>query len=298
MENEPLAKYTSFKIGGPAEYFYIAKSADDLKKAVRAAREEGISYYILGGGSNVLVSDQGFGGLVIKLEFNDLEIKDSKIICGAGLNLNNLINKAAENGLSGLEFAAGIYGTVGGAVRGNAGAYGKAIGDLVEKVEALRGDEVVELDKSDCKFGYRQSVFKNEDNKDIILNVTLQLEKGEEKEIKKKIEDIIDKRSEKLPTEFPSAGCVFKNIEYTEELSQFKDWEVKGKIPAACFIDELGLKGKQIGGAKVSEKHANFIINTGRATADNVLALISLIKMKVRDNYNVQLKEEMEYIGF
>ncbi len=297
-ENEPLSKYTSFKIGGPAKYFYIAKTADDLVKAVKAAQEEGIDYYILGGGSNILVSDQGFDGLVIKLQFDNFEIENSKVVCGSGVNLNKLIFDLAEQGYGNLEFVAGIYGTVGGAVRGNAGAYGEDIGDAVEEVEVFRNGEIIKMTKDECKFSYRNSIFKDPENEDIILSATLKIEKGDKEEIKKKISEIIEKRNKKLPLEYPSAGCVFKNLEYNDELSQFKDWQMHGKIPVARFIDELGLKGKKIGGAQISEKHANFIINTGEATADNVLALISLIKMKVRDTYNVQLQEEIEYVGF
>jgi len=208
-----------------------------------------------------------------------------------------------------LEWAAGIPGTVGGAVRGNAGAYGHAMGESVEEIEALRiknkKSRIKNYGKEDCKFGYRESIFKREGG--VILKVVLKLAPGDKNKIKEEMDKIFAARDGKIPTD-SSAGSFFKNVEVTEEIVKIikeythedvpPDYIQKGKIPAAWLIGQCDLKGKQIGGAKISEKHANFIVNTGEATAADVIALSSLVKMKVRDEVGVQLEEEVEYVGF
>jgi UDP-N-acetylmuramate dehydrogenase len=270
----------------------------------------GLKFFVFSGGSNILFADQGFDGLTIKIQNTKYKIQDTKIVADAGVMLSEIVKAATENGLSGLEWAAGIPGTVGGAVRGNAGAYGHAIGETVERVEAMKfqiSDFRFKIyKKEECRFGYRDSIFKH--NKDIILKVILKLEKGDREKIKTEVEKILKVRNGKLPLEYPSAGSVFKNVEITDEiLKSFRthsteeipaDFITKGKIPAAWLIERCDLKGKKIGGAEISEKHANFIVNVDGATADNVIGLVSLIKMKVRDELGIQLQEEIEYVGF
>ncbi len=309
LENELLANHCTFKIGGPARYFFVAESAEDVRRAVEAAKEIDLKIFIFGGGSNILFSDNGFDGLVIKIQNTRYEIQDTIIVAEAGVPLSKTVEAAVKNGLSGLEWAVGIPGTVGGAVRGNAGAYGKAMDDVVEGVEVLwlKNQElgIRNYGKEECKFGYRESVFKH--NKDIILKVVLKLERGDKEKIKEEMEKVLKIRSEKIPTD-ASAGSFFKNVEVTDEVVKIikeythedvpADFIAKGKIPAGWLIDQCDLRGKQIGGAKISEKHANFIVNTGGATASDIVALASLVKMKVRDEVGVQLEEEVEYVGF
>jgi len=303
-ENEPLAPYTTFKIGGPARYFFVAKTSDDLVKAVKIVLKLKIPYYILGGGSNLLISNEGFNGLVIKCQMSNVKCQNNQIVAESGVPLSTVVGKSIEAGLTGLEWAAGIYGTIGGAVRGNAGAFGHSISEAVEEIRSINYEgRIMKFNNKKCQFGYRDSIFKK--TKDIILEVVLKLEKGDRGKSKELVAGYLKQRKEKQPLEYPSAGSIFKNIEIKnlsqselERLNPPKEFIEKRKIPAAWLIDKLDLRGKKIGGAKISEKHANFIINTGNATADNVLALISLIKMKVRDELGIQLEEEIEYLGF
>ncbi len=303
-ENEALAPFTTFKIGGPARYFFPAQTSQEITQAVELASSLSLPFFILGGGSNLLISDQGFTGLVIKVSNTNLEIKDKILIVGAGLGLGEAVKRSVGAGLTGLEWEAGIPGTIGGAIRGNAGAFGHSISELVVEVEAVdQKGKVFKLNQADCQFSYRESIFKK--NRNVILAAGLKLKAGDRKKSQAQVADILKQRSGKHPLEFPSAGSIFKNVEIKnltpEELARLKPKEEfisRGKIPAAWLIEELDLKGKKIGGALVSPKHANIIVNTGQATADNVLALISLIKMKVRDDLGVQLEEEIEYVGF
>jgi UDP-N-acetylmuramate dehydrogenase len=311
----PLAKYTSFKIGGPAKYFFLAKNNDDLVKAVAWSKKLKIPSYILSGCSNVLVADIGFNGLVILNQAQDIIFSakhgsasggksNNQVVADAGVNLMDLVNKSIENGLSGLEWAAGIPGSVGGAIRGNAGAFRGEIADNITKVEVMRGAKQFVLDKSQCEFKYRDSIFKH--NNDLIISAEFELSKGDKTKSQQQVNEILQNRKTKQPLEFPSAGCVFKNILITsankDEVAKLnnlpQEYLKYKKIPAAWLIDSLDLKGKTIGKAQVSDKHANFMINLGGATANEVLQLISYVKMSVRDNLGFQLMEEIEYVGF
>lgn len=277
--NEPLARYTTFKIGGPADLFYEAKTEKEIIEAVRLAKKFKVPYFILGGGSNLLVADEGFRGLVIKIANSKYKITKRKIIAEAGVLLGTLVKESARVGLTGLEFAAGIPGTVGGAIRGNAGAWQQAIGDKILRVKVLTPEGRVKwIKREDCQFAYRQSRFKK--NKEIILAVELKLEKGKKKEIRQKIKEILAKRKQQ-PKE-PSAGCIFVNPK---------------PLSAGQLIDMAGLKGKIVGKAQISPKHANFIVNLGGARAKEVLKLISLIKQKVKEKFGEELKEEIVLLG-
>ncbi len=284
QRNILLASYTTFKIGGPAKYFYEAKDAEDIIKAVKMACQLNIPYFILGGGSNLLVSDKGFEGLVIKVQSSRFKVQSCRIFIDAGVKLSKLVDLAVKNSLTGLEWAAGIPGTIGGAVRGNAGAFGGSMSEIVKLVKVLRGRNIKQLVSKDLKFTYRDSIFKH--NKDIILSTELQLKKGSQAEIKKQIKKNLQHRRENQPIKALSTGCVFKNVRNKLNKS------------AAELIEEAGLKNKAIGGAIISKKHANFIINTGKAKAEDVIILISLIKAKVRNKFGIQLQEEVQYVGF
>jgi UDP-N-acetylmuramate dehydrogenase len=311
-KSESLKKYSTFRIGGEARYFCVVKSLDELKKACLWADSESLQTFILGGGSNILFSDDGFNGLVIKVENQELETvkeDDEKVLLKveAGVILSDLVRYCNENGLEGLEWAAGIPGTFGGAVRGNAEAFGPSIGDLIKEVRVfknkegnLREDVVV---KKVCEFDYRNSFLKK--NKDLILwTAVINLKKGDKSEIQKKFQEYINKRQEKQPAlgKFPSAGSVFKNplvsnkiVELFEEERGVKSRE--GRVPAGWLIDRCDLKGKKIGGAMVYDVQANFIINIGNATFEDVMILISIIKQKVRNKFGVQLEEEINIVS-
>lgn len=317
QENVSLAKYTSFRIGGAARYFYAAKTALEIKQAVQVAKEQKMFYHIIGAGNNILVSDQGFNGLIIRVNNQEITIEDNEISAGAGVMLANLVGEAANASLAGLEWLAGIPGTVGGAIYGNAGAFGGSMGEKIEKVEVLNPDDlkVKWLRREECEFNYRTSIFlfkadqplSAKKNKYIILSAILKLEKGDSQEIRSLIKEYIKKRGHH-PTGFPSAGSVFKNISIAENQKIFNGlrkkfpetdkFKTSGKIPVGWLVEELGLRGKKIGGAMISEEHGNFIINTGGATAENVITLISLIKQKIRVNFGIQLEEEIQYLGF
>jgi len=282
QENHILAPYTSFKIGGPAKYFFVAERNSDIIKAVKLARESQIDYFILGNGSNILISDLGFDGLVIKMENNKIDFNENIVTAESGVKVQKLIRETISRNLSGLEHLIGIPGTVGGGVAGNIGTPNQWIDEHIIDVTILddQGEQII-LPKSQCDFSYRYSRFKNNDT-EIILSARFRLLPSSQKIIQQKVKDFLEKRSHQ-PVNQPCAGSIFKNPE------GHKAWKL---------IDEVNMRGKKVGGAKVSEEHANFIINTGRATAEDVVVLISLIKQQVRDNLGVQLNEEIKYIGF
>lgn len=307
QKNIPLALYTTFKIGGAAKFFCEAKNEEEILEALKLAQEKNLPVFVLGGGSNVLVSDKGFDGIVIKIQNTKYKIIDTIVDCDAGCSLSKIVSESVKSGLTGLEWAAGIPGTVGGAVRGNAGArtLGGEMADAIESVKVLDVDDLQlkNYDSGMCGYEYRNSVFKQNPNL-IILSANLKLKKGDKEKSQKIVKEILAKRKEKQPMEFPSPGSFFKNpiVEDKNLIKQFEtDTGQKirdGKIPAPWLIEEAGLKGKKIGGAMVSEKHANFIVNTGNATAENVIMLAAIIKTKVRNKFGIQLQEEVQMVGF
>jgi UDP-N-acetylmuramate dehydrogenase len=302
-----LKDYSTFKIGGPAKYFVKIENLNDLNESILWAREKGEKFMILGGGSNVLFSDKGFNGLVVRLNNKKIELKDkANIYCQAGVALSQLVNFATENGLTGLEWAAGIPGTVGGAIRGNAGAFGFEMKDVVVKTKYfnLKNLKKEECDKDACRFDYRQSVFKEFDSK-IIWEAVFGLKKGEKEEIKKEVTEILNKRREKQPclSGAGSAGSIFKNPIVDEEIIKLFEKE-KGvkcrgdQVPAGWLIDMCDMKGYQLGDIQVSDKQANFILNKGNGNAETVIILISMLKQKVRNTFGIQLKEEVEIVDY
>ncbi len=306
QKNILLASYTTFKIGGPAKYFSEAKSVDELRELCKWAKEEGVPIFVLGGGSNVLISDKGFDGLVIKIKFADWRIEDAEIFSETGLPLAKLVLESAKKELTGLEWAMGIPGTVGGAINGNAGAFGKSMSETVERVNVfdISKFESRMFNKEECGFGYRNSIFKGNNNF-VILSVVLLLNKGNREEIRTAIKDFTIQRVASNPSGF-SAGCFFRNPGWEEvgnkneiiakfpELEQFSE---KPKISAGFLIENVGMKGKKIGGAMVSEKHANFIINDGgKASAEEIVSLTNLIKEKIRERYGFDLEDEVVII--
>ncbi len=303
QQNIPLAPYTTFKIGGPADYFVVVTQSEETLEALRWAQEQQLRVFILGGGSNVLFPDEGYRGLVIKLDYQQLVINNELVTVGAGYILASLVTETIKAGLIGLEFAAGIPGSVGGAVVGNAGTYGHDMHDVLDFIKYIDVDtlQAKHMNTTDGDFSYRHSTFKEHNY--VITEVALCLKKGDTAVSQALIDERLATRKAKHPTE-PSAGCIFKNIQMdqidTSKLTaqglDLQPFEIHKKIPAGFLIDSLDLKGKTIGGAQVSPKHANYIINTGLATADNIITLASFIKQQVRDTYGIQLQEEVRFV--
>ena len=286
-KNILLKNYTTFRIGGKAKYFFVAKNKEDLIAAIKLAKKLKLPFFVLGGGSNILVSDKGFNGLVIKIENCKLKIENCKLSAESGVPLGKLVNISVEKSLTGLEWAVGIPGTVGGAIYGNAGAFKKSMKGIAREVEAFDAKDlrfkIYDLRK--CRFSYRDSVFKKNKNL-IILSAVLQLRKGKKSEIKKEIEENLKARAEKQPLNFPSVGSIFKNPPGFLSFA------------AARLIEECGLKGKRVGNVKISEKHANFIVNLGGGRAKDVMRLIKIIKNRVKNKFGVILEEEIQFLGF
>ncbi|MCD6096845.1 UDP-N-acetylmuramate dehydrogenase [bacterium] len=306
QRNVSLASLTTFKIGGSAEYFVRALNLEILKQSLIWAKEKKLPFFILGGGSNILVSDKGFSGLVIKNELKKLEKRGDIIIAGSGVFLSEFLEFALVNELSGGEFLVGIPGTLGGAVFANAGLSNQFISNLVQSVYFLDYHSLkirCYLNK-DCDFSYRYSCFQEKQG--VITQIELKMKNSSQDKIKALMAEYRQKRAN-LPS-LPSAGCVFKNINLKEippsSLEKIKkefgfpeEFCKKGVLPVSWLLDRMGFKGKTIGKAQVSQKHANFIVNLGGATADDVLILISLIKQKVRTKFGLQLCEEIVYLA-
>ena len=282
-ENEPLSRHSSFEIGGPAAVAAFPASADDIKLCIKAAKDCGVRYKLIGNGSNVLFSDNGFDGAIIfTSNAKNIEIKGNTIKAECGASFTYLASVAAKNSLSGLEFAYGIPGTVGGAVYMNAGAYGGEVSDVLCSslcFDSGSGNERI-LDKSSHGFSYRTSVYER-DQSLIVLGATFELKEKSSEEIKSVMDDFMSRRRDKQPLEFPSAGSTFKRPE----------GYFAGKL-----IEDAGLKGYRIGGAEVSEKHAGFVINRGGATAEDVLSLVRYIKATVAEKFGVSLECEIKYV--
>ena len=293
--NEPLSKHTTFKIGGPADYFVIVDSVDNLVIVLKILNDMGVPYFILGGGSNILVRDEGFEGAVVQVNCKEIKIRNDVMIVDAGCATAAAAQNSIKEKLTGFEWGVCVPGTIGGAVRGNAGAMGGEMRDIMIKVEVWQNGEVVELNNKECKFGYRDSVFKSGGN-DIILRVHLQLQKGENKDLMAEVLKHIQFRKETQPQGF-SSGCVFKNV----DIKNFKngapeEFISKEYVSAGWLADKAGLKGEQIGEVQVSEKHANFIMNLGGGKARDVMELIEKIKEKVYNKFGVRLVEEIHIL--
>lgn len=314
--NVLIKDYTTFKIGGPAKYFFVARKKEDLIKAVKIAKKNKLPFFILGGGSNVLFSDKGYKGLVIRIlnsratlrgvsrSARSSQILNSKLYAETGVKLDDLAKLAAKKSLTGFEWAAGIPGTIGGAVYGNTGAFGSSITDVVQGVEALdlKGFKVQKFNQKKCRFLNKDSIFKHRKNL-VILSVIIKLKKGDRGEIRNEIKRHLKHRGENHPCEFPSAGCIFKNHrskirdpKLLKKYPELKEFNKGTRIPTAYLIDKSGLAGKKIGRAEISQKHANFVINLGGAKAIDVIKLIKLAKQKVKRKFGIDLKEEIQII--
>ena len=280
---EPMKNHTTFRVGGPAEFFVMPRTAEEVKKVIDLCRRESFPYYIIGNGSNLLVSDQGYRGVVLQIykEMSCIEIEENVIVAQAGALLSAIANKALENGLTGFEFAAGIPGTLGGACVMNAGAYGGEMKDVLEEVTVLTEEgEVLIIPKENLELGYRTSIIARKGY--IVLEARIQLREGEKEAIKSLMEELKDKRVSKQPLEYPSAGSTFKRPE----------GYFAGKL-----IHDAGLRGFSVGGAQVSEKHCGFVINRENATAADVAELMRQVSARVEEEFGVKLEPEVKRLG-
>lgn len=280
---EPMSRHTTFRIGGPADFYLCPHSTKEVQEIVEICKEENLPYFVLGNGSNLLVSDKGYRGVVIQLwkNFSDITVKDCCIQAKAGALLSKVAAEALEAGLTGMEFASGIPGTIGGAAFMNAGAYGGEMKDIIKSVKVLDTQgEVRVLPKEELKMGYRTSIVKEKGY--TVLSVELELSKGNREEIRNTMEDLKERRTSKQPLEMPSAGSTFKRPE--------------GYFAGKLIMDS-GLRGFSVGGAQVSEKHCGFVVNKGGATAMDVLNLIREVQRRVKEQFGVDLETEVRFLG-
>lgn len=283
LTEEPMKKHTTFRLGGPADYFLCPSDAGQVAGILHICREEGLPWFVLGNGSNLLVSDAGYRGVVIQIykNMNQVWIDGEKITAQAGALLSAVSKKAMEAGLSGIEFASGIPGTLGGAAVMNAGAYGGEMKDVLETVKILTPEgEVRTLLAEELELGYRTSIIKEKGY--LVLEAVLKLSQGDQEAIRARMEELKVQRVSKQPLEYPSAGSTFKRPE----------GYFAGKL-----IQDSGLRGYRVGGAQVSEKHCGFVINTGEASAADVACLIRDVQKQVYEKFGVKLETEVKYLG-
>lgn len=280
---EPMSEHTTFRIGGNADFFIMPTNNEQVQKIVRLAKEHQIPYLFIGNGSNLLVSDEGIRGFVIEMtQMNRIEIEEKRVKAQAGVTLAELSKAVARQSLTGFEFAEGIPGTLGGAVTMNAGAYGGEMKDVIIEATVLDNyGHILTLSKEELELGYRTSIVGR--NHYVVLEVVMELEEGNQEEIFNTMKDLSQRRREKQPLEYPSAGSTFKR-----PVGYF----------AGKLIDDTGLRGFGVGGAKISDKHCGFVINTGNATAKDVRDLIQEVQKRVEDKFGVHLETEVKFIGF
>jgi len=298
-EQEPLRLHTTFRVGGPADWFFAARRADQLARALATARELGLPCFLLGGGSNLLVSDEGFRGLVVRNAIDDVAFDGTTAQVGCGADYLTFIQRCRDESLAGLAYAAGIPGSVGGAIYGNAGCYGQDIGSRVVEcsVCTLEGDRVETLPASWFQFAYRDSRLKREPR--ALLSCVLQLERGDRESIAAEIEEKLEIRRVKHPQwrMEPTAGSYFKNLPPGFQAPGLPLSPGTQRVPAGVLLDACGCRGLRVGDAMVFARHANILVNTGRATAHDVLTLAETMKARVRARFGVELEEEVMFLG-
>ena len=314
QKNITLATHSNYKIGGPASYFVSAKNVEKIEGALdkwRSIHQCGKfcpHIFILGGGTNLLISDEGFNGLVLKPEIKLLKVQGEMVRIGAGVSMQNLLQFTIDNSLSGLEWAGGLPGTVGGAVRGNAGAFSGEIKDVIKEVVSLdisvKTPKIIRRSNKQCKFGYRNSIFKINNGKEVIVEAVFEMKKGDKKAIRAAIEEKIIYRKERQPLEYPNIGSIFKNVDLRLvpqklrlQFARVVKTDPFPVVPTAHLIDQIGLKGVSCGGAMISPKHPNFIVNTLGASAKDVKSLIDIAKYGVKEKFGITLEEEIQYVS-
>lgn len=283
LVDEPMSRHTTFRVGGPADFFVTPKAKEEVRDVIRICKEAGMPYYIIGNGSNLLVSDAGYRGVIVQIykEMNEVKVEGDLVKAQAGALLSGIAAKALGAELSGFEFASGIPGTIGGACMMNAGAYGGEMKDVLESVTVLTGEgKIIELGRNELELGYRTSVIAKKGY--IVLGAVLKLERGDGEKIKTYMDELKEKRVTKQPLEYPSAGSTFKRPE----------GYFAGKL-----IEDAGLRGFQVGGAQVSEKHCGFVINRNHATAADIMELMRQVQIRVKENSGVDLEPEVKRLG-
>ena len=281
--DEPMSRHTTFRVGGPADFFVTPKAKEEVRDVIRICKEAGMPYYIIGNGSNLIVSDAGYRGVIVQIykEMNEVKVDGDLVKAQAGALLSGIAAKALGAELSGFEFASGIPGTIGGACVMNAGAYGGEMKDVLESVTVLTGEgKIIELGRNELELGYRTSVIAKKGY--IVLGAVLKLERGDGEKIKTYMDELKEKRVTKQPLEYPSAGSTFKRPE----------GYFAGKL-----IEDAGLRGFQVGGAQVSEKHCGFVINRNHATAADIMELMRQVQIRVKENSGVDLEPEVKRLG-
>ena len=280
--NEPMNKHTSFKVGGNADYFIEVSSKEKLIKIIEYLKSRKINIIVIGNGTNIIVSDKGIRGIVIKYSAKGIKLDGENIYAESGVSNAYLAQELLKNSITGFEFASGIPGSIGGAIAMNAGCYGSEFKDIVKKVTFidLQNAKLYTIENNECKFSYRTSLFLNK--KCIITDAEFTLKKGNKDNIKNLMDEYKEKRINSQPLEYPNAGSTFKR---------------GNDFITAKLIDEAGLKGYSIGGAEVSTKHAGFIINKNNATANDIKSLIDFVKKTIYEKYNVKIEEEVRFIG-
>ena len=281
--DEPMSRHTTFRVGGPADFFVTPKAKEEVRDVIRICKEAGMPYYIIGNGSNLRVSDAGYRGVIVQIykEMNEVKVEGDLVKAQAGALLSGIAAKALAAELTGFEFASGIPGTIGGACVMNAGAYGGEMKDVLESVTVLTGEgKIIELGRNELELGYRTSVIAKKGY--IVLGAVLKLERGDGEKIKTYMDELKEKRVTKQPLEYPSAGSTFKRPE----------GYFAGKL-----IEDAGLRGFQVGGAQVSEKHCGFVINRDHATAADIMELMRQVQIRVKENSGVDLEPEVKRLG-
>ena len=299
---EPLSRHTRFGIGGPAEVFVESADREAFLEALRAARATGLPVLVIGGGTNLVAADEGFPGVVLRYTGSRIEADGAKVEAEAGAELQALVDFTIERGLAGLETMTGIPGSVGAAIYGNAGAYGRSISETVREVEFFDGERLRRLPREECGFAYRDSVFKRRKGW-VILKAALELEPGETEALRRRAEEIRTVRDRKYPPSMRCAGSIFKNLlvaELPPETAARIPPEVirEGKAPAGYFLEQVGAKGMRRGGISVADYHGNLIYNAGGGTARELRELVEELKRRVRERFGIQLEEEIQYVGF
>jgi UDP-N-acetylmuramate dehydrogenase len=302
LRDEPLARYTRFALGGPADWLVETSDPAALVAAWGALRAAGLPYALIGGGTNLIVADAGFRGVVLRYGASDISIEGVTARAASGAVLQDLVDATVAAGLQGLETLSGIPGWVGAAIYGNAGAYGHSISECVREVRFTDGHAVRSFSNSECEFRYRESRFKA--HKDwVILSATLDLRPGDPRELAKISAEILAIRNQKFPPSMKCAGSIFKNF-LLAELPPRVAAEVppavvrEGKVPAAYFLEQAGAKGMRRGGIAVASYHANLVYNDGSGSAAELVALIAELKQRVRERFGLELEEEVQYVGF
>jgi UDP-N-acetylmuramate dehydrogenase len=302
LTSAPLSRYTRFAIGGPADIYAETASAEAFIAALQVARESGQNYVVIGGGTNLIVSDEGFRGIVLRFIAQRILAAASRVVADGGAVLQDLVDFTVDRGLKGLETLAGIPGSVGAAIYGNAGAYGHSISERVRSVRFYDGRDVRVRDQEACEFRYRESIFKR--HKDwIIFSTELLLETADPAELRKVADDIVKVRNEKFPVTMKCAGSIFKNLllaDLPDSAARRVPERVirEGKVPAAFFLEEVDAKGMTRGDIHVASYHANLLYNAGAGTARDLRALIAELRARVKEKFGITLEEEVQYVGF